>query len=264
VFILSRVPVTSCRPNELWEFVSISKSCLQPGSLGTFGCGISWSQVPGTLVVRRFLRLEDFNHHFAAHAIVRVERNRFICWTDNRVIHWWMDGRSPVIQKECFKSLLSVILFELIEPFLTFLLKGQEHFGKAQERILRLSRGSYSGGTTGSWTGLRSWRWSPKDLGKQTWLLLFACRRSAHDATTAIARSILDINILWEEPCLNSLEFAQVEEGNRSEYAKKQRNKPLVVSMKHERTCRTRRPRLFQCWRRFNISIHINIQGRHS
>jgi hypothetical protein len=94
VFISSRVPVTSCRPNELWEFVSIRKTCLPIGSLGTFGCGISWSQVPGTLVVCRFLSLEEFNHPFAAHAIVRVERNRFICWTDNRVFHWWTDARS--------------------------------------------------------------------------------------------------------------------------------------------------------------------------
>ena len=93
----SRVPVTSCRPNVLWEFVRIGKTSLPPGSLGaTFsGSGISisggiaaldiGSQVPGTLVAPRcrFLCLKDFNHHFAAHAIVRVGESRFIGRTDS-------------------------------------------------------------------------------------------------------------------------------------------------------------------------------------
>jgi hypothetical protein len=40
------VPVTSCRPNVLWEFVRIGRTGLPPGSLGAaFGCVISISAV---------------------------------------------------------------------------------------------------------------------------------------------------------------------------------------------------------------------------
>jgi hypothetical protein len=94
------LPVTSCRPNVLWEFVRIGKTSLPSTSLGAAfsGSGISigggigivaldiGSQVPGTLVAPRcrFLCLENFNHHFAAHAIVRVGGSRFIGRTDCR------------------------------------------------------------------------------------------------------------------------------------------------------------------------------------
>ncbi len=78
--------MTSCRPNKLWELMCISITCLTPGSLGTLGSCISaaavalgiGTQVPGTVMVRRFLCLEEFNHHFAAHTVVRVKRTRFI------------------------------------------------------------------------------------------------------------------------------------------------------------------------------------------